>query len=320
MSTKKKNKNKNILFLEDSDTSDTGENQVQVQNDYLGLTTEIKFTLDDFRVMEMQEIKNILGGISPIHIDLYRQAMVHKSISIDLKYFSDPKEIPKWMTESNEILELLGDAVFTLVITDYLTKRFPKHNEAFITRTKIKLIRSDRCAEFARFLGLREYIIVSNRLNIDTNSDKILEDVFEAFLGALYRDYELNGDYNNPPLLIVSTFVHRLLDRCIDFDNLLLDDNYKDILLRYSKSKNINLEFNELKREGKSNKFIFTVEVSMKIDDKLRKCIGKGKSKKSAEQEASYGFIRKVNNRELNELVERDLNSCNLYKPQNSLI
>ena len=279
-----------------------------------------QYSMNDFTILNHNIVKEITGGIVPIHIDLYRQAMVHKSISIDLKNFSNPKEIPEWMKESNEILELLGDSVLTLAVTNYLMKKYPKNNEAFITRTKIKLIRCDRCANFSRSLGLKKYLLVSKKLNIDKNSDNILEDTFEAFIGAMYKDYELNGDYNNPPFLVVSTFINRILDKYIDFEKLLVDDNYKDILLRYSKSKNENLEFKELKREGKSNKFIFTIQVSMKINNKLISCEGKGKSKKSAEQEASFNFINKTNVKEIIDLVYKDYRSCNLTKAQNSLI
>ncbi|MFX4512878.1 ribonuclease III domain-containing protein, partial [Acinetobacter baumannii] len=57
-------------------------------------------------------------GIVPGNIQLYRNALSHRSV----------KETPD---ENNERLEYLGDAVLSAVIADYLFKRYPYKGEGF---------------------------------------------------------------------------------------------------------------------------------------------------------------------------------------------
>lgn len=279
---------------------------------------ETKYGLGDYNVLDYDTVVNILGGIKPFNIDLYRQAMVHKSISIDLKYFKEDEVIPEWMKESNEVLELLGDTILNTVVIDYLIKKFPKHNEAFITRTKIKLIRCDTCAKFSRHLNLNKYIMTSRKSNVDVDSNHLLEDVFEAFVGALFKDFMTNDC--EAAYLIVYTFISRIIDSVINFDKLLIDDNYKDILIRYAKAKNYPIEFVEISREGKHNNFTFTMQVKMTIQGNEKIALGTAKNKKGAEQSASYNFIKQNRIKELRQHVFRDKHSLDITQSQNLLM
>nr|QCF47459.1 putative RNase III protein [Erythrocytic necrosis virus] len=96
--------------------------------------------------------------------------------------------------ENYQILEFLGDSVIFSVITWYLYRRFPQFQESkslgIITRLKGTLISKKSLAHAAQELGFEKFL----NLNItsDFNKDAFLEDVFEAFIGAVnlaFDDY-----------------------------------------------------------------------------------------------------------------------------------
>ena len=118
----------------------------------------------------------------------------------------------------------MGDSVLGLVVINYLFNKFPNKAEGFLTRTKIKIVRREGCALFARKLNLGKYILSGDKIKLDKNSDRILEDTFEAFLGALFKDLGFK---------FAEAFIVRLIEKYIDFNTILIDTNYKDILSLY---------------------------------------------------------------------------------------
>ncbi len=180
--------------------------------------------------------------------------------------------------ESYDRLEFLGDAVFHLAITDYLYTRYNEEDEGFITRLRIQLERSDSMAELTENMGLTKYI--KTRDNIDQS---MMEDVFEAFIGAFF----LSFGYKNCKLLIIS-----LMEQHKDFAELIShDDNYKDLLLQY---------FHRLKwgnplykpKPGKNTQKLFN---SIVVDENGTVYgSGKGNTCKESQQEASKDALIKL--------------------------
>ena len=144
-----------------------------------------------------------------IHMNIFREAMQH----ISTKCNDDDK--------TYERLEYLGDAFFHLAIAEYLYLRYDEENEGFLTKLRIKIERGDSMVELTKLLGLDTYI---QTYGIPLN-DHILEDVFEAFLGAFYLNF--NAHYSK-------MFVIKLVEKHKNLSELINhDDNYKDLLLRY---------------------------------------------------------------------------------------
>ena len=137
-------------------------------------------------------------------------------------------------------------------------------------------------------IGLNKYFIISKQIETinGRNFEKIHEDIFEAFMGALFLS---NG------LEICILFLINLLETIIDYsDKLYCDNNYKDKLLRYyHKKKWCYPKYFQISSEGPSHKKTFLMGVS-KPDYKnhnniMEKCIGfgQGSSKKEGEQKAA---------------------------------
>ena len=236
-----------------------------------------------------EEIQYILGGSRPKNLENYRRAFVHKSLSKHIKYVLEQGlPVQNYLIEenqpaSNERLEFLGDSILDYVVTKYLYTKFPGHDEGFLTRLKIKIVKGTHCVKFSKIIGLGKFILAGNVVKKDINgnyNDKLLEDVFEAFIAAIEMDLGFK---------FANEFIVKLIEKYVNFDTLLYDDNYKDILMRYAQSKRIELPFYKLIDEtGPPHKKLFTIQIYIKIDDKDTPMgSGNGPTKKDAEQSAA---------------------------------
>ena len=238
-------------------------------------------------------LNNIFGNINLKlkinNLELYQSSLLHKSYTFKNNYeinnsdyiAEKPKNcIDLFNIDSYENLEFLGDRVIDLSAVEYLYKRFNNRcNEGFMTKLKIKLVRKESLSNYTKFLKLNDYLVISRYLEMNNgrNNIRILEDIFEAFIGAVFLDNKENG------YLICNKIMNYIFDNLIDWEKLILEDtNYKDILLRYyQKEYKIYPKYVELDKND--NKFV------VGILDKNGNIIGKGVSntKREAEQIAS---------------------------------
>ena len=259
-------------------------------------------------ILETNNVK-----IDKIHkIECFRQAFTHKSyIKKDIfpeevliaskKELGNPSSLLELRDESYERLEYLGDRVLKLICSFYLFYRYPEQDEGFMTRLQTKIEDKTNLAAMSKKIGLSKYFIISQQIESlnGRTLEKLHEDVFESFLGALF----LSNGFEPCCLLIVN-----LLETLIDYsDKLYRDNNYKDILLRYyHKNKYIHPKYHLIHQDGPPHKrtYIMGVEKgSSEILDDLDskdKCVGfgVGLSKKEGEQNAAkmalitYGYLK----------------------------
>ena len=242
------------------------------------------------------DLKNILSNfgikLEVIDIEIYRQALTHKSYIKKEFYNKNWKELQKakekmgdvieLRTESNERLEFLGDTVIKSVIAEYLFERYPKEDEGFMTRLKTKLENRESLAKFARTMGLDDFVIISSQnegSNIGRTNDKILEDAFESFMAALYIDAGFET---------CKKLIRNVLENQIDYSEILYNDtNYKDHLQRYYHTiKWSHPTFKLIKEENLAeNKKLFTV--GLLDNDGHIIATACESSKKKAQQKAS---------------------------------
>lgn len=195
---------------------------------------------------------------------------------------------------SNERLEYLGDSIIGSLVSSYIYHRYFRQNEGFLTKLKTKLVRTKTLSHFTQFLNLPQYILLSKHVEDTCNgrtNDAILENTFEAFIGAIFEDIYQN-DINKYGYAcdICNRLVIYLIEHTIDVQELVNnDDNYKEQLLQYFQ-KNFNGQFpiyTTLKEEGPTNMRLFTMGVYHPIDTSLLLGQGTSGKKTQAEQLAS---------------------------------
>ena len=225
------------------------------------------------------DIEKIIG-MKPIDIMKYRKAFVHKSV---VKNAKESNSLPEFMKESYERFEFLGDSVLNLIVAKYLFHKFPNSHEGNLTKIRTKLVNGKTLSMFANKLELSKFLILNYKVeNINgRNNNRILEDIFESLICSIYLDLGFN---------YAEKFVLNLIEKYINFDELLVDDNYKDILLRFCQNKfGITPNYKITETCGPPHNRTF--KISCYIQD-LEYKYGKGKNKKDAEQVAARETLK----------------------------
>jgi ribonuclease-3 len=274
----------------DNNSSSDDENIIPTQSDdYLIIKKQIEDDLATHDFSESHITREDIEGVLNFkikNINHYLRALVHKSIYKAIKKYTGPKPLQEYLRQHNERLEFLGDSVLGFIVANYLFHKYPDKDEGFLTKLKTKIVNSSQLATLAKKVNLGNLILMSNHVqNIGgRNSQKILEDVFEAFLAAIFKDLGFEA---------VNHFMVTLIES-LDFDELLLEDNYKDILLRYTQnlSKTCVAKYDVVGIEGPAHNREFIIAVNI---DGVIHSEGKAKSKKRAEQIAAEKTLKKLN-------------------------
>jgi ribonuclease-3 len=264
---------------------------------------QIPYNLNNIIVKEediIQILKTYNVNIDKInHIHYFVECFTHKSyckkdiipdevLIASKQELGNPPQLLELFKTSYETLEYFGDRVLKLIVSFYLINRYPKEDEGFMTKLQSKLEDKKNLALMSKEIGLGKFFIISKQIDSmnGRNLDKMHEDIFEAFLGALFRS---NG-FEPCMFLIVN-----LLETLIDYsEKLYCDNNYKDQLLRlhhqnkWTFPKYITIHYEGLPHK---RKYIMGVEkYDVKPNDPIQKrCVafGIGNSKKEGEQNAA---------------------------------
>jgi len=176
---------------------------------------------------------------------------------------------------SNQRLEFLGDAVLGMIVASYLYEEYPEFNEGELTKMRVRLVDKNALSEMASNLGLEKIVLFEKKFLQSNPSgiNSILADAMEAIIGACYLDLGLGKTIE---------FVHNWLIDVIDYSK---DSNFKGQLLELAhKMGKTNPVYEIVNVDGPEHQKIFTVAVLL---DGEKLAIGRGKNKKSAEQEAA---------------------------------
>ena len=192
-------------------------------------------------------------------------------------------------------------------------ERFEKVDEGFLTRIRTKLVNGKQLSKFSKLLNFDKYLLISKHVEEKCNgrqNEKLLEDLFESFIGAIYLDFNdkecnsVNLDFNGLGYLYAATFITNVIETHIDFSKLILrDSNYKDQLLRYyQKQFECTPIWEEISIEGPPHRRIFTISVKDNTNTVIG--IGKGKSKKKGEQNASKQALIHLKQLDIHSIVD----------------
>ena len=274
------------------------------------------------KLLTKNTVQNILkkyGIFQNINnLDLYQDAMVHESYTIskikticsrdNVKIVKNPDGCVLLRERSYERLEFLGDAVIENIIVSYLYRRYPDQREGFLSSMKMNLVNRITLGHLAKVIGLNEYLIIGRTLDDLQNArdeDKILCDVFEAFIASIYLDFNndkhgfLSSFISGAGYQVAELFLINLIEdesTQLDITTFILDDrNYKNKIIKLIKRLHkYNPIFKVSKSDiSKSGEQILTVQL---INPNTKEVIGEGKGQnmKKAEQDASKNTLIKM--------------------------
>ena len=220
-------------------------------------------------------IKHILG-IKPFNVNLYRLATLHSSVA---------KENIGGIKESNERLEYLGDAILSLVVADYLFKRYPYKEEGFLTEIRSRIVSRDSLNQLGKKIGLEQIIAYHETSRHFQAYKSIMGDTLEALIGAVYLD----KGYRACKRFVLK----KLIGPYLDIEDIINNNpNFKSRVIEWAHRNNKSIEF--VIMDVIENRHYKEFVAQVLIDNKA---VGKGSgySKKSAEQDAASHTCEELN-------------------------
>ena len=224
----------------------------------------------------MNNITNLLKNlhISYNNLDVYVLALTHPSFNAD----ANTKH------EDYERLEFMGDSVLGFVCADLIYKNREGLDQGYMSKLRSYLVKSVSLANYAREIDLPKYIRAGHSLTAEqiSKSNKILEDVFEALIGAIYLDQGIQ--------VAAEYLTGFLLEDIKNTDLSVLTDPKTRLQEEMQAEHRDSVKYVVIKEEGPAHDRTFTVNVMF---NDIVLATGTGKSKKAAEEDAASKALAK---------------------------
>ena len=223
--------------------------------------------------MDYLSIFNKLG-VEPHQTDLYLLALTHPSCNSE----QNTKH------QDYERLEFVGDSVIGFVTADLIYKVHSEMDQGLMSKLRSYLVCSKSLANYSRKLGIFEYIRIGHSITHEQlyKSDKILEDVFEALIGALYLDQGIEVAYRVIEEIFLEDIKNTGIDDIVDSKTRLQEE----IQSEYREA----VKYVLIGESGPAHDRTFEVEV---LFNGIILGRGMGKSKKAAEEAAAKDALSK---------------------------
>jgi ribonuclease-3 len=188
---------------------------------------------------------------------------------------------------SYERLEFLGDSVLELAVARELYERYPDFSEGQLAKIRSHVVSRASCAVVARELGLGERMaeravsVPQDELTRLSRNRNVLAALLEAALGALFLEY----GFEQIEDAVVAAFVERIeyaLTTHVDHKTEL-----QETLARLGQS----VTYSVLEVDGPPHDRTFTCAAVIEGEEAG---VGKGPSKKAAEQEAAKQALERL--------------------------
>ena len=190
-----------------------------------------------------------------------------------------------WLNESqdparadNERLEFLGDAVFALVSSDLLMKRYPEQPEGGLSKARAAMVNEAGLARIADGIALGQWIYLGHGEEQAGGRQKrsLLANALEAVIGAIYLDGGFEAAFR---------VAAKLMEPMLDSVGVAASKDFKSRLQELAQARlQMAPSYTVLSESGPDHAKTF--EVAILIGDKEygRAC---GRSKKEAQQSAA---------------------------------
>lgn len=208
--------------------------------------------------------------------NLLKNALLHKSLGNERKEYKN---------QNNERLELLGDAVLDLIVAEYLYKSYKNASEGTIAKLKAMIVSEPILAKISRQIGVGKFLMLSRGevMSGGRNRESILADSFEAILGAVYIDSNLDE-----ARVFALSHIKQYIDHIEENEDIL---DFKSILQEYVQKEFRTVPTYELVAErGPDHMKEFEIQVI--VGNYREKAVAK--NKKKAEQLSAKALCIKL--------------------------
>ena len=269
----------------------------------------VRFSINDKR-KQIYKVNNL---------DYFITATTHKTYSLDVSeeeyntikemyYLNYPDSNYVFIQNTNyERLEFIGDSIIKPILTDYITSYFINQNEGFLSKLRSRLEKTQFFSNLTKLLNLKDYILISRQYEeTDTRNTNlsIMEDVFEAFIGALYLDAKEQKDCGYA-FKVIHDLIYNIFESDtfnLDLRKMSIDDNYKDKLNSFCNMNKLPQPVYKLKdvqsiTSKRGNNMYKYNEYTVLVIVREFEAIGKSKTKKDAEQKAALNMLNMITNK-----------------------
>lgn len=209
--------------------------------------------------------------------ELLSQALTHSSYS---------REARGGEARDNEQLEFLGDAVLGFVVSARLFGAFPECPEGQLSRARASLVAMEHLAKAAARIELSDYLRLGRgeEKTGGRSKSRLAVNALEALVAAIYRDGGVDAAERFILRFILPADLEAIRDELFTVD-------YKSSLQEYLQAEHLGLAaYRIVGEDGPEHRKTFAVEVSASGFV----AVGKGSTKKFAEQEAAHRCLTMV--------------------------
>ena len=189
--------------------------------------------------------------------------------------------------DHNERLEFLGDAVVNFVIAEILYHQYPKATEGDLSRWRASLVNRDTLGDLAKKFDLGQYLLLGPGELRSGGSERhsILSCSMEALIGAVYLD----GGY----AVIHERLTEWYADWLAALSSPASHKDPKTLLQEHLQSHRLALPIYTVESiEGEAHQQSFVV--SCQISGIAGKTLGRGTSRRRAEQDAAEAMLEVI--------------------------
>ncbi|MEG4216972.1 ribonuclease III [Microcoleus sp. Pol14C6] len=231
-----------------------------------------------------ERLDEILKQLPFQQASLLNRALTHRSY-----LYENPREV----SEDNELLEFLGDALLTFLSGEYLYRHYSDKNEGELTDLRSLLVKDRQLARFAADLDIGKWMLLGRGEATSGGKTKqsLLSNTFEAIIGAYFLDSGIEAvrDFVEPLFTLV---VEEIISSQPEPDsNILVDPKNRFQEWVQQNIGPIIPQYITIQEAGPDHAKEFTVEV--RVNSKVYGQ-GSGRSKKEAEKRAAGDALKKL--------------------------